>query len=195
MQAVFRAFLAGPAINAVVRHTLAVAAIGLIALPVRAEVLNASSVGFSTRTVIETTRGRVEAYDAFIQDIGQWWNPDHTVSGTSAALYLDARPMGCFCESLGTGAGLVHMTVTFVNPGVLLRLSGGLGPLGLLGTSGNMTVEFEALEEGTRVTLQYVVGGYAPDGLEALAAPVDAVLGDQLSRFAAHLEPGDITGE
>ena len=117
---------------------------------VRADVLDAAPGGFSTQTVIETMRDRVSAYEAFVQDIGQWWNPDHTVSGTSAALYLDPRPMGCFCESLGTGAGLVHMTVTFANPGVMLRLSGGLGPLGLLGVAGNLTVEFEDIPEGMK---------------------------------------------
>ena len=136
MQAFFRAFLAVAAIG-----------LSLTTTPASAEVLDASPVGFSTRTVIETTRSRIEAYDVFIQDIGRWWNPDHTMSGTSAAPYLDARPMGCFCESLGNGAGLVHMTVTFANPGVLLRLSGGLGPLGLLGTSGNMTIEFEDIDD------------------------------------------------
>ncbi len=184
MQTLFRSFLA-----------VAAAGLCLTTTQASAEVLDASPVGFSTRTVIETTRSRVEVYDTFVQDIGRWWNPDHTMSGTSAALYLDARPMGCFCESLGTGAGLVHMTVTFANPGVLLRLSGGLGPLGLLGTSGNMTVEFEDSEVGTRVTLQYVVGGYAPDGMESLAAPVDAVLDDQLRRFGAYLEQGAIPDE
>ena len=156
-----------------------------------AEVLDSAPSGFSTQSVIETTRERVEVYEAFVQDIGRWWHPDHTVSGMSAALYLDPRPMGCFCESLGTGAGLVHLTVTFVNPGVLLRLSGGLGPLGLLGTSGNMTVEFEDLDEGTRVTLRYVVGGYAPDGLASLADPVDSVLGEQLRRFGFYLDHGE----
>ena len=167
----------------------------LSASQVRADVLDAGPGGFSTQSVIETTRDRVFAYDAFVQDVAEWWNPDHTVSGTSAALYLDARPMGCFCESLGTGAGLVHMTVTFANPGVMLRLSGGLGPLGLLGVAGNLTVEFEDIPEGTRITLRYVVGGYAPGGLDALAGPVDSVLADQLGRFSAHLDQGTPSGE
>ncbi|MEM9207846.1 MAG: ATPase [Pseudomonadota bacterium] len=159
-----------------------------IAATVRAEVLDAAPGGFSTQSVLETPRSRIEVFDAFVNNIGAWWNPDHTVSGTAEALYLEPRPMGCFCESLGSGAGLVHMTVTFVNPGVLLRLSGGLGPLGLLGTSGNMTIEFEDVDVGTRVTLRYVVGGYAPDGLASLAGPVDSVLGDQLRRFGIFLE-------
>ena len=49
---------------------------------------------------------------------------------------IDARTQGCFCEVLGEGAGVVHLTVTFVNPGVILRLSGGLGPLGLMYDTG-----------------------------------------------------------
>ena len=163
--------------------------------PIRADVLDAAPGGFSTQSVIETTRDRMFAYAAFVQGIGEWWNPDHTVSGSSAALYLDPRPMGCFCESLGTGAGLVHMTVTFANPGVMLRLSGGLGPLGLLGVAGNLTVEFEDIPAGTRITMRYVVGGYTPDGLESLAGPVDSVLSEQLDRFNTYLDQAQPSGE
>ncbi len=195
MRASLHALRFKPGSTAAFLRVLAAACIWAAAAAAQAEVLDSAPGGFSTQTIIETPRSRNEVYDAFIQDIGRWWNPDHTVSGTAGALYLDARPMGCFCESLGTGAGLVHLTVTFVNPGVLLRLSGGLGPLGLLGTSGNMTVEFEDLDEGTRVTLRYVVGGYAPDGLASLAGPVDAVLGDQLRRFGVYLEQGSVPDE
>jgi hypothetical protein len=73
------------------------------------------------------------------------------------------------------------MTVTFVNPTVMLRLSGGLGPLGLMGVSGNMTWEFEDSDEGTSVTWNYAVGGYLPQGLDQIASAVDAVLSEQLN--------------
>lgn len=163
----------------------------LTSLPTPAEVRDASAVGFSSVNRIQVSAPREAVYRSFVEDVGEWWNPDHTVSGTARALYIDARPMGCFCESLGTGSGLVHLTVTFVNPGVMLRLTGGLGPLGLLGVSGNMTVEFEDNDVGTQIVLQYVVGGYSPDGLDALAGAVDAVLREQLQRLAAYLQSGD----
>ena len=100
---------------------------------------------------------------------------------------------GCFCETLGEHAGLVHLTVTFVNPGTMIRLTGGLGPLGLMGVSGNMTWEFDAAESGTVVTLQYAVGGYMDGGLDAVADAVDAVLGEAMQRLKSYVETGDPT--
>ena len=43
---------------------------------------------------------------------------------------IDGKLQGCFCETFENGGGIVHMEVTFVNPGIILRLTGGLGPLG-----------------------------------------------------------------
>ena len=83
------------------------------------------------------------------------------------------------------------MTVTFANPGTILRLTGGLGPLGLMGVNGNMTWEFFDAEEGTRVKFTYVVGGYRAGGLGAIAIPVDYVIGEALQRLKAHVETGD----
>ncbi len=103
-------------------------------------------------------------------------------------MYIEARTQGCFCEMLGKAGGVVHLTVTFVNPGVILRLSGGLGPLGLMGVSGNMTWEFKDNEDGTTVTLQYAVGGYLAGGLDAIAAAVDGVLIEQMASLKAFAE-------
>ena len=156
-----------------------------------AEVQDANAVGFSIRHAVTVAAPRSAVYDAFVNGVGTWWNPDHTVSGNAAALYLEPRVNGCFCEVLGDGAGLVHLTVTFVNPGVMLRLTGGLGPLGLMGTAGNMTLEFEDVDGGTGVVLRYAVGGYEPDGLDTVAPDVDAVLVEQLERLKRFVEQGD----
>ena len=85
------------------------------------------------------------------------------------------------------------MSVSFVNPGVMLRLTGGLGPLGLMGVSGNMTWEFDETDGGTAVTLQYAVGGYMPGGLDAIAAGVDGVLVEQMTRLKSFVETGSPT--
>ena len=98
---------------------------------------------------------------------------------------------GCFCESLGNGSGLVHMTVSFLNPGVMVRLTGGLGPLGLGGVTGNMTWEFDETEDGTAVTLQYVVGGYMNGGLDVVAPAVDSGLIEAMNRLKAFAETGN----
>jgi uncharacterized protein YndB with AHSA1/START domain len=144
-------------------------------------VSDAQSDGFTVRQSVVIDAPRADVYIAAINHVGQWWSADHTVSGDANNMYIEAKPQGCFCEALGSGGGVVHMTVTFVNPTVMLRLSGGLGPLGLMGVSGNMTWEFEDSDEGTSVTWNYAVGGYLPQGLDQIASAVDAVLSEQLN--------------
>lgn len=167
----------------------------LLALPgAFAEVLDAEAGGFTVEHKVDLPVERHVAWNAAVLEIGDWWNADHTVTGDSSNLYISAVPMGCFCERLGENGGLVHLTVTFVNPAVLLRLTGGLGPLGLMGINGNLTLEFNdhAEQPGhTTVVLRYAVGGYRPGGLDAVAAPVDAVLGEQMERLAAHVMTDD----
>ena len=155
------------------------------------EVIDAAPGGFSLVHEVTINAERGEAWQAAVHQVGQWWNSDHTISGDASRMSINARPQGCFCEAIGEHAGVVHLTVTFVNPGVILRLTGGLGPLGLLGVDGNMTWEFFDAEDGTRVRFAYVVGGYRPGGLEELAQPVDFVIGEALQRLKAHVEKGD----
>jgi uncharacterized membrane protein len=82
------------------------------------------------------------------------------------------------------------MTVTTVVPHTILRLTGGLGPLGLMGVEGNMTWEFDEAGDDTKITFTYAVGGYHAGGLDALAGPVDSVIADALNRLKAFVETG-----
>ena len=154
---------------------------------VRGEVVHATANGFEVVVGVALDVSRDDAWRGFVDEIGAWWHPDHTVSGRTEGLYLDARPMGCFCESLGPDNGVVHMMVTIADRPRMLRLTGGLGPLGLKGVSGNMTVEFDETDGITRVVIHYAVGGFHEAGLDAVAPAVDAVLGDALLRFSRHL--------
>lgn len=153
-----------------------------------AEILTAQAGGFTVVSTTVVNADKAIVWQMAIDDVASWWNPDHTVSGDASRLSITAVTGGCFCEDFGAGAGVVHLAVTMVNPGVILRLTGGLGPLGLMGVNGNMTWEFDATEAGTRVTFTYAVGGYHEDGLDTLAAPVDAVLGEALLRLKARAE-------
>jgi uncharacterized protein YndB with AHSA1/START domain len=156
-----------------------------------AEVKDASPGGFTVVNRVTIDASGEAVWKAAIDDIGLWWSSDHTISGDASRLSITAVPQGCFCESFGAGAGVVHLSVTMVSPGVLIRLTGGLGPLGLMGVNGNMTWEFEAVDTGTQVTFTYAVGGYRPEGLDAIAAPVDYVIGEALARLKAQVETGD----
>ena len=153
-----------------------------------ADVLDTAPGGFTISYMTEISASRTDVYNAAVDNIGDWWSDDHTLSGDAGNMYIDARTQGCFCEVLGEGAGVVHLIVTFVNPGVILRLSGGLGPLGLMGVSGNMTWEFEDSENGTIITLNYAVGGYLSGGLDSIAEAVDGVLVEQMTSLKAFVE-------
>ncbi len=156
-----------------------------------ADVIDSAPNGFSLAHEVVVAAPKNKVWQAAIYEVGQWWHSDHTISGDAARMSIDPQPQGCFCETLGEQAGVVHMTVTFVNPNVLLRLTGGLGPLGLLGIDGNMTWEFFDADEGTTVKFSYAVGGYRPGGLDEMAGPVDYVIGEALQRLKAHVETGD----
>lgn len=154
-----------------------------------AEVTNSAANGFTTINHVVVAADTGTAWKAAVE-VGRWWSSAHTISGDAARLTIDPRVQGCFCESLGTRAGVVHLTITSVMPGASLRLSGGLGPLGLLGVYGNMTWDFEEAEGGTRIRFKYAVGGYMDGGLDQYADPVDAVLGEALARLASYIETG-----
>jgi len=120
-----------------------------------ADVTDSAANGFTTVNEVVIDSGRAESWVAAINDVGLWWHPDHTVSGEAGRMSITPVLQGCFCETLGENAGVVHLTVTMVNPTRLLRLNGGLGPLGLMGVDGNLTWEFLDAENGTRVRITY----------------------------------------
>ena len=155
-----------------------------------AEVIDSAENGFTTEHEVVIDAPRASVWDAAV-NVGQWWSDAHTVDGSASRMSIDPVPQGCFCETFENGGGVVHMTVTFVNPAIILRLTGGLGPLGLMGVDGNMTWEFFDDDGGTRVKFTYAVGGYRPGGLGAIALPVDYVIGEALQRLKAHVETGD----
>jgi len=169
---------------------IAILVVATVAGDARAEVIDAAPGGFSLAHEVTIDAPRAAVWQAAVGGVGAWWSSDHTISGDARNMSIDPAPQGCFCETLGLHAGVVHMTVTFVNPEVLLRLTGGLGPLGLMGVDGNMTWEFFDAGEATRVRFAYVVGGYRPGGLDAIAGPVDFVIGEALMRLKAHVETG-----
>ena len=173
------------------RQLISLAALLMLSSTATADVTDSAENGFTTTHEVVVNAPRMRVWQAAVDEIGQWWSDDHTVNGSAARMSIDSVPQGCFCETFENGGGVVHMNVTFVNPGIILRLTGGLGPLGLMGVGGNMTWEFFDADDGTRVRFSYAVGGYQPDGLEDLAGPVDYVIGEALLRLKAHVETGD----
>ena len=174
-------------------RTLLLVIVWACCLPARAgaEVLERSPGGFSVKTTVTIAAAPDDVFRALVQEIGMWWDPAHTFSGNAANLRIDLRPGGCFCETLSGGGGVQHAVVVNVVPGELLRLSGALGPLQGTGVTGALTWQLAgSAEGGVTASVSYIVGGYYPGGLDAIAAPVDTVVGGQLRRLKAHLEAG-----
>lgn len=155
----------------------------------RAEVVDAQPNGFEVREAVHIAAPPEKVYSAFSQ-IGHWWDGAHSFSGDASHLSLDPIVGGCFCEALPGGGSTMHLRVIYAAPGKALRLEGGLGPLQGLGVTGHLTWALTAKDGGTDLVQTYEVGGYAKDGLAALAPPVDRVLGEQAIRLKGWVEAG-----
>lgn len=153
---------------------------------VDARVISSSASGFLIENVAIVPVDAQTAWRALLEDVGQWWPPDHTWFGRSANLRIEARAGGCFCEIDGDRQ-VQHMTIGFVDPGRLLRMLGGLGPLQRLGIYGALEWKLETVDEGTRISLRYQAGGYPGEDFEKLVPVVDSVQGIQLGGLAEYL--------
>jgi uncharacterized protein YndB with AHSA1/START domain len=161
----------------------------------QAAVVDSTRAGFLVRSEAVVHAAPDSVYRALTGRIGAWWDPEHTFSGEARNLSLDATPGGCFCESLPEGGGVRHLTVVFASPGRRLRLAGALGPLQGAGVAGSLTWSLSPAPDGTKVVLDYSVGGYLTGGLAALAPAVDAVLSGQLARLKQFAETGRPTAD
>jgi uncharacterized protein YndB with AHSA1/START domain len=163
--------------------------IALLSSTARADVADSAAGGFTVKATVTVAAPAAKAWAALV-DVRGWWDKAHTWSGDAANLSLEAAPGGCFCEKLAGGGGVRHMTVVYVEPTKLLRLTGGLGPLQDLAVAAVMTLKLTEAQGKTTLELIYKVGGYAPSGLAGLAKPVDGVLGEQIARWKRKVETG-----
>jgi uncharacterized protein YndB with AHSA1/START domain len=169
--------------------TLISTALCLPVAPAHAAVVDASPSGFTIENVETVPVTPAAAFKALVENVGRWWPADHTWWGDANRLSIEPRAGGCFCELNGAQQAS-HMRVSFVDPGRLLRMTGGLGPLQGMGLHGALDWRFEAVEGGTRITVHYRVGGYTPDDLSTFAPVVDQVQGVQLGGLARFLRAG-----
>ena len=160
--------------------------IALTAAPALAEITAKGETGFNLKISREVQTEPAVVYEQFLK-ISEWWIKGHTWFGSSDNLSIEAKAGGCFCEIDGERQ-VHHMLVTFVDPGREIKMTGGLGPLQMMGVHGGMSWRFEASETGTQIILSYNVSGFAPGGLLDLAEVVDAVLTAQIEALTARIE-------
>ena len=171
-------------------------ALGLVAaltpLPATAEVAASSDSGFVSHNVVQVPATPAEAWAQLFVP-GEWWNGEHTYSGDAANMTIAAAAGGCFCETIpgangGPAGQIEHMRVLYIDPRVhTLRLDGALGPLQSEAVTGVLTMTVEASGSGSKITWDYVVGGYMRRSMSDVAPLVDQVIGEQLTRLGASL--------
>ena len=176
------------------RNTVLIAASYLLlASPAYAEVKTSSDTGFNI-IHIATVQGSTDEIWKRLVAPKDWWNKSHSWSGSTDGFYIDAQANGCFCElfqekgpdgKLKTVGSVEHMRVIFAQPGKVLRMQGGLGPLQSEAVTGTLTVAMEPSKDGqeTKISFSYVVGGYMRYKVSEIAPAVDNVLGDQFKRL------------
>jgi uncharacterized protein YndB with AHSA1/START domain len=171
-------------------HGLTMVTLVFLATGASAAAAQVTANGFVVRheTSIDAPPARV--YETLVGQVGLWWDSEHTFSGDSRNLSIDARPGGCFCEIFPNGGGVEHLRVVHVVPGELLRMYGPLGPLQASGLAGSLTWKLTAASGGTRMELSYSVGGFMEGGFERIAPAVATVLGEQMQRLKLFVETG-----
>jgi hypothetical protein len=154
------------------------------------EVVDVGQNGFTVRETITLDAPASRAYAVLVDEVGKWWDSEHTFSRSAANLSIETKPQGCFCEKLPGQGGVRHLTVVMVAPGKMIRFEGGLGPLQAMGLAGSMTWSVQPAEKGTAVEARYMVGGYNPAGFKDLSTIVDSVLRAQWDRYKRYVETG-----
>lgn len=170
------------------RHVMLAASLLSLAAPAPAETVKSSANGFEISETV-TVDAPITRVWATLLDPQKWWDKEHTYSGDSANLSMDAQAPGCFCEKLPDKGSIEHMHIVYVQPPLMLRMTGALGPLQAEAVNG--TLVFKLAADGgtaTKVTLTYVVGGYVRVGADTLAPKVDEVLALQMVDLKAAAE-------
>lgn len=152
------------------------------AAPALAEVKEASEAGF-TVSFVKTVPASPDKVWAALLKPALWWSKAHSYSGESKSFSIEPKAGGCFCERWAKGE-VEHGRVVAIMPGQTLRIRGALGPLQGEALTGTLTFELKAEGAGTKISVDYVVGGHARFPLKDFAAPVDGVIGEQVTNLA-----------
>jgi uncharacterized protein YndB with AHSA1/START domain len=152
------------------------------AAPAAGEVKEASDSGFTVNHVKTVAASPDKVWTALIEP-GRWWSSAHSWSGDAKNFSLDPRAGGCFCERWSTGE-VEHGRVVFAAKGQMLRVRGALGPLQSEAVTGTLTFTLKPEGTGTRISVDYVVGGHARFAMKDVASGVDGVIGEQVAALA-----------
>lgn len=173
------------------RAALAALAVLLCPAAAAAEVTSATASGFHIESETLLTAPAADAWRALTQ-IERWWSPAHTYSGDARNLSLQPRAGGCWCEQWGNSSVEHGRTILAMerDGAYTLRLDAALGPLQAAGAQGVLTFTITPEASGARLRMSYRVSGEPGLGLEAMAAPVNAVMMEQFGRLSRLVTTG-----
>ena len=154
-----------------------------------ADVSDVSPTGFQLKITAHIAAPPDKVFAAIIQP-AKWWSPAHTYSKSAANLSIDAKAGGCFCEMLGDGGSVEHLSVASVFPGKLLRMRGALGPFQAHGVEGAMTWSLEPAGSETNLTVTYDVGGHMAGGFGEWPKLANGMVSEQVGRLKKFIETG-----
>lgn len=160
----------------------------VLAAPAAAEVKERAADGFVIEHVADIAATPANVYRA-LGRIGRWWESAHTYSGSAANMTMPLRAGACFCERWD-GNEVEHGRVILAWPNRTVRLNAPLGPLQGMGVASALTFAIAEAPGGSRLTVTLRVNGSSLSGLDALAGPVDGVIGTQVQRFERFVETG-----
>ena len=157
----------------------------MLAPPAGAEVTAKAPDGIVIRVKAEVALDRDDAW-ARLLDISSWWNGSHTYSGDAGNMSVDAVAGGCWCE-LWSGGEVEHGRVVAVMPRDMIRFDAPLGPLQEMGvgTALTFTLSDSASSSATVIEADFKVTGSSLSGLDKLAAVIDGVITEQVTRYAS----------
>jgi uncharacterized protein YndB with AHSA1/START domain len=149
-----------------------------------AEVVATSPSGFSLRHETLSEQSVEEVWDRLMQP-SAWWDPNHTYSGDAENLSMGNEAGAYWREDWEEGS-VIHGQLLLVRRKEELVLSAPFGPLLPIAATCRWTIRLRRLEDGsTAISSTHLVTGPVGSGVEALAGPVDEVIGANLERLAA----------
>ena len=160
---------------------MTLAPLAALALPFFAEVATHAPDAFTLRQEAVSTLAP-DALWTRLTSPASWWADAHTYSGDAVNLSFEAKSGACWCEAWD-GGSVAHGRVLTVMPPKTLVLDAPFGPLQSMPATTIWTITLTPEGEGTRVTSEQRASG--AEGLGDLAAPVDAVMTEAISRLAA----------
>lgn len=177
----------------------------LVAAPVSAEVRNAEDNGFVIFHTAEISASPDEIWKRLLAP-KDWWQKEHSWSGSSEGFSIEPKAGGCFCElfqekqedgTQKTVGSVEHMRVIFARPGMVLRMQGALGPLQSEAVTGTFTVAMAQQPGGktSKLSFSYIVGGYMRYKMAAIAPAVDKVLAAQFASLIAPFQIAEVSPE